>query len=88
MPRFRKITEIPIQFPIQMLDIVNDKLAVATEKFIAFYNILHESKRYKYFLFIIKIAKEILNFTEFAKKGQILHFFSILKNAETIRVRK
>ena len=45
VPRFRKLTEFTLHNHIQMVDIINDRLAVATDKFIAFYN-LYDSKRY------------------------------------------
>ena len=46
VPRFRKLTEFTLHNHIQMVDIINDRLAVATDKFIAFYN-LYDSKRYE-----------------------------------------
>ena len=45
VPRFQKLTDFTVGHPIQSIDIVNDKLCIATEKYVSFYNITAEHKR-------------------------------------------
>ena len=45
VPRFQKLTDFTVSHPIQLIDIVNDKLCLATEKYVSFYSIMAETKR-------------------------------------------
>ena len=46
VPRFQKLTDFTVSHPIQLIDIVNDKLCLATEKYVSFYSIMAETKRW------------------------------------------